>query len=67
MPAESKDFSSSMIASASYDSDSGEMTVQMRKNGREYVVPGIKPEEWADFQNSWSPGRWWHDHIKGRG
>ena len=66
MPVESKDFSSSMIGAASYDPDTGELTVQMRKNGRSYTTTNFTPQEWESFKSAWSPGKWWHDNIRGR-
>lgn len=54
---------STMLASASYDPDSGELAVQMH-NGREYTAT-ISPDDWKEFQAAPSKGSWYRKNVMG--
>lgn len=61
MALETFDVASSMLQGASYDSDSGALTVILRS--REYTTYGVTPEMWKSFQETASPGRWYQFNI----
>lgn len=54
-------FDSSMIEDASYDDESGELTVII--HGDEYVSQ-ITPDQWASFNVAPSKGRWYRQNIE---
>ena len=54
-------FDSSMIEDASYDDETGELTVVM--NGNEYVSQ-ITPDQWVSFNAAPSKGRWYRQNIE---
>lgn len=55
---------SSNIGSASYNAESGEMTVRFNSGGSwSYTVP---PDVWDGFKNSPSKGEYLHRQVKGR-
>lgn len=56
--------SSTMIAESTYDADQGVMTVVM-KSGRSYDTE-VTPEQWAEFKQAPSAGRWYRQNILGR-
>ena len=66
MATETHDFSSTMIASATYDPDNGSLDVTMH-HGRDYTVSGVTADEWDRFKSAQSPGGFWHAVLKGRG
>lgn len=57
---------SSMVDSAHYDPDTEQLTVTFN-NGHQYTYPQIAPTEFAEFKASFSPGRWIHQNLGGRG
>lgn len=56
-------FTSSMLAAASYDTESGEMTVTTHA-GRTYTTT-VDPDTWREFQSAPSKGRWYRENVMG--
>jgi KTSC domain len=65
LTAETKEFSSSLVSSATFDPDSQELTVVTTK-GREYTIDGFSPQDWDAFKGAWSPGRFFNERIRGK-
>lgn len=65
MSEDSKSFNSSLIDTATYDSDAKTLTVTTQK-GREYTFDGILLDIWSSFQSSPSPGRFFNEFLKGK-
>jgi hypothetical protein len=56
--------SSSMLSSAGYDEETQSMDVTFR-NGKTYSFPNVPLDIYETLISSSSPGRFYHDSIKG--
>lgn len=65
MTIDTASFTSSMLTSASYDTEAQRLSVTFN-NGRTYTLAqDVPPEVWEDFKNAASPGQFWHTVLKG--
>lgn len=56
---------SSMITSSTYDETTKVMTVEF-KNGTEYEYTGVEPDEYSNFIDASSQGKYFLENIKGK-
>ncbi len=56
---------SSMIQSSGYCPETKTMAVEFN-GGRTYLFPGVDPEHYKAFRESESPGRHFHNNIRGK-
>lgn len=62
MAIETIDPGSTLISEASFDDERGELTVTMSK-GRTYTTSNFTAQQWEEFQNSPSRGRWYRETV----
>ena len=65
MTVETADISSSNLSSASYDSETAELTIEFN-NGSTYLYSNVPPGIWTGLQASGSQGSYFHNSIKPR-
>lgn len=56
-------FSSTKLAGASWDSDTGDLTVTFIR-GDERTYSQVPQDVWEKWKTSWSPGRFFIDEIQ---
>lgn len=57
-------FDSSNVASASFNSETGEATVTFLRDGRTYSTSQMTPELWDAFKDAPSAGRFYAANLK---
>lgn len=59
-----QDVRSDMFSEVGHDPDTNELSVRFRSNGRQYSSPDVTPEQFQEFLNAPSLGRYWREHWK---
>lgn len=57
-------FSSTMLASGEYDTDTGDLEIEFARDGSTYSYPGVPATVWKALQAAASPGRYFAQNIK---
>jgi hypothetical protein len=63
MPSETRSFSSSVLSSGTYDTETKMLTL-IFNSGRSYDYPGTSLETWEGLKNASSKGRYFNAYIK---
>ena len=59
-------FQSSWIRAAEYYPADGRGYLIINMRGKDYIFKGVPSSVWQGFKSASSPGRYYHDNIKGR-
>ena len=65
MTTESVDLVSSVLQGASYDDETGDLTLVFA-SGKTYVRPDTDKDTWESLKNAPSPGNYFNTVLKGR-
>lgn len=63
---ERQPISSEMIATAGYDSSSGTLEIEFRRDGAIWQYLDVPESMWHEFLSAESQGKYWHANVKKR-